>query len=137
MPGPTPSAGVPEEYAALTIAEPPVARIMLLSFISSAVPTRVGRVIMPISPSGPPSFRMASLRTRTVSPMHLIAAGWGEMIRALPALIAISALKIAVEVGLVLGTSPATTPMGTAASHILFSGISLMTPMVFASLMEA
>ena len=31
FPGPTPIAGVPDEYAAFTIAEPPVARIRAMS----------------------------------------------------------------------------------------------------------
>ena len=42
-----------------------------------------------------------------------------------------------VEVGLVLGTRPATTPTGTAASRILFSRSSPMMPMLRTSRMDS
>ena len=66
--------------------------------------------------------------------MQFSAEGWGDTISALPALTEISALKMVVLVGLVLGTSPATTPTGMATSSIFFCASSRITPMVLASL---
>ena len=114
---------------------PPVAMIMLLRFINSAVPPMVGMVIMVTSPSGAPASMAAAFRMRTASPMQFRALGWGETISALPALTEISALKMVVLVGLVLGTRPATTPTGMATSSIFFCVSSRMMPMVFSSLM--
>ena len=42
LPAPTPSAGLPEEYAARTMPGPPVARMMSASRISSPVSSRLG-----------------------------------------------------------------------------------------------
>ena len=54
---------------------------------------------------------------------------------AFPALMAISDLYNAVEVGFVEGISPAITPTGTAMVRILCSSSRLSSPMVFISLM--
>jgi hypothetical protein len=54
--------------------------------------------------------------TRTASALHFAADGCGATITPLRALTAISTLYIAVEVGLVLGVSAATTPIGQAMS---------------------
>jgi hypothetical protein len=56
--------------------------------------------------------------------MHLRAEGWGLMTMASRALMARSALKIAVEVGFVDGMIAATTPMGSAISVMPFSASS-------------
>ena len=51
LPAPTPSAGVPELYAALTMPGPPVARMRSQIFISSLVPSMVG-MVMQLTRSG-------------------------------------------------------------------------------------
>jgi hypothetical protein len=68
------------------------------------------------SPRGIPARSPASAMMRTVSTQHFAADGWGATMMPLRALTAISTLKMAVEVGLVLGVSAATTPIGQAMS---------------------
>ena len=58
--------------------------------------------------------------TRAVSLIHFAADGCGESTIAFRDLIAIRILKIAVEVGLVEGMMPATTPRGLAISTTSF-----------------
>src|ERR671927_1487630 len=70
----------------------------------------------------------ASRITRAVSLIHFAADGCGDRTMALRDLIAIRILKIAVEVGLVEGMMPATTPRGLAISITSFD--SEMTPTV-------
>ena len=137
LPGPTPSAGLPELYAACTMAEPPVARMMPVSLLdmSSLVACMVVVSMTPMRPAGAPAFAAASCTTRTAAVVHFLAPGWGLTMMALPALSEMSDLYITVEVGFVDGMIAATMPMGTAISRILFSRSSLMTPIVFMSLM--
>ena len=54
---PNTDAGVPEEYAALTIAFPPVAKIKFVSlfFINSLVACMVGVLMTETQPSGAPA----------------------------------------------------------------------------------
>src|SRR4030095_13667353 len=110
LPGPTPKAGFPEEYAARTSPIPPVARItaVCLCFMSDSVPSIVAVVMHPIASAGSPSFTPASRITFAVSLMHFAADGCGDNTTALRDLIEIRILKIAVEVGLVEGIIPAT-----------------------------
>ena len=68
------------------------------------------------SPGGIPARSPASAMIRAVSAQHLTADGWGATTMPLRALTAISILKMTVEVGLVLGVSAATTPIGQAMS---------------------
>src|SRR6266542_858079 len=103
LPGPTPKAGLPDEYAARTKPMPPVARItaVCLCFIKASVPSIVAVVIQAIASAGNPSFTAASRITLTVSLMQRAADGCGERTMAFLDLIAINTLKIAVDVGLV------------------------------------
>src|SRR5678816_3600998 len=95
---------------------PPVARItaVCLCFINVSVPSIVAEVMHPIASAGKPSLTAASRMTRTVSLIHFAADGCGESTITFLDLIAIRTLKIAVDVGLVDGTMPATTPRGLA-----------------------
>ena len=60
LPAPTPSAGLPEEYAACTMPGPPVARMISASCISSPVSSRLGNSMQPMMPSGAPALTAAS-----------------------------------------------------------------------------
>ena len=62
--------------------------------------------------------------------MQFRAEGWGLITQALRALIEMSALKIAVDVGLVEGTTAATTPIGSAISTTRVCGSSRRMPTV-------
>ena len=130
LPGPTPNAGLPDEYAARTRPMPPVARITAVSlcFIKASVPSMVAVVMQPIASAGNPSFTPASRMFLAVSLMHRDADGCGERTTAFRDLSAIRILKIAVEVGLVDGMMPATTPRGLAISTTSF--VSETTPTV-------
>ena len=75
FPGPTPMAGVPEEYAAFTMAELPVARIRSAFFISSAVLSIVSSSMQPMVPAGQPALSAASHTTRAASVMEAFAPG--------------------------------------------------------------
>ena len=66
----------------------------------------------------------------TVRVMQRTADGCGLMTIAQRAFSAISTLYIAVDVGLVDGTTAATTPNGSAISTIFLSSIRLTTPTV-------
>src|SRR5918996_5607915 len=118
LPGPTPYAGLPTEWAARTISEPPVARIKAtyLCFINSCVPCKETLVIQEIKPLGMPARSPASAMMRMVSAQQFFAKGCGAMMIAFFALTAINVLNIVVEVGFVLGVSAATTPIGQAIS---------------------
>ena len=139
LPGPTPRAGLPEEYAARTMASPPVARIMPVSgcFIRVSVDCFEGVSTTWMRWSGAPALRAASCSTLTVARMQFIAPGCGEMTMAFPAFREMSVLYMTVDVGFVLGMSATTTPTGTATSMVLLTGSSARTPMVFISLMES
>lgn len=75
LPAPTPSAGFPDEYAALTIPGPPVARIISASFISVSVSSRDGISIHPIMPFGAPAFTAASRTTFAAAIVDFLALG--------------------------------------------------------------
>src|SRR5205085_10881715 len=97
-------------------------------FISVSVPSIVAVDMQPMASAGKPSLIAASRITRAVSLMHFAADGCGDRTTVLRDLIAIRILKIAVEVGLVEGTTPATTPRGLAISTMSFD--SETTPLV-------
>ena len=78
--------------------------------------------------AGKPSFTAASRIALTVSLMQRAADGCGDSTIAFRDLIAIRILKIAVEVGLVEGMMPQTTPRGLAISTT--SLVSETTPTV-------
>src|ERR1044072_6493411 len=101
---------------------PPVASIwaVCLCFIQVSVPSIVAVDMQPIASAGKPAFTPASRITRAVSLTHFAADGCGESTTVLRDLIEIRILKIAVEVGLVEGMIPATTPRGLAISTTSF-----------------
>src|SRR5258708_6960447 len=101
---------------------------VILCFIKASVPSIVAVVMHPIASAGNPSFTPASRMAFTVSLIQRAADGCGESTIAFRDLIAIRILKIAVEVGLVEGMMPATTPRGLAISTT--SLVSLTTPTV-------
>ena len=93
---------------------PPVARMMSAERMSSAVMSRDGTSIQSMMPSGAPALMAASRTMRAASAVHSLARGCGEMRMALRVLRQMRVLKMAVEVGLVVGMTAATRPMGSA-----------------------
>src|SRR3954451_17516542 len=79
LPGPTPSAGVPERYAARTTAFPPVATITLVrgSVIRASIKGMVGSVTTCTTPAGAPAASAAAPSTRAASAHTRLAMGWG------------------------------------------------------------
>ena len=75
LPAPTPSAGLPDEYAALTIPGPPVARMISASFITRFVISRLGMSIQSIIPSGAPALTAASRTIFAASIVDCFALG--------------------------------------------------------------
>ena len=114
LPAPTPSAGFPLEYAARTMPGPPVARIISASCIRVLVISKDGTSIQPMMFSGAPALTAASSTIFAAAIVLFFARGWGEMMIAFLVFKQISDLKIAVEVGLVVGMTAATTPIGSA-----------------------
>ena len=134
LPGPTPSAGFPEEYADLTIPGPPVARMISASLITVFVSSSDGASIQPMIPSGAPAFTAASRTTLAAAIVDALAAGCGLMMIAFLVFKQISVLKIAVDVGFVVGITAATSPIGSAIFLIPNALSSSTTPHVFVSL---
>ncbi len=131
LPGPTPSAGFPEEYADLTIPGPPVARISSESLITVVVSSNDGTSIHPMIPSGAPAFTAASRTTFAAAIVDAFAAGCGLMMIAFLVFKQINVLKIAVDVGFVVGITAATRPIGSAIFLIPYALSSSITPHVF------
>ena len=131
FPGPTPSAGFPEEYAAFTIPGPPVARIISASLITVFVSSRDGTSIQPMIPSGAPALTAASSTILAAAIVQAFAAGCGLIIIAFLVFKQIKVLKIAVDVGFVVGITAATSPIGSAIFLIPYAGSSSITPQVF------
>ena len=61
-------------------------------FMRALVASRVGVAMQEMAPSGAPACRAAWATAFTVSPIHLMALGWGEKMMGLPAFIQIMAL---------------------------------------------
>ena len=68
-------AGLPLEYAALTMPGPPVARMMSASFIRRLVISRLGTSIQEIMPSGAPAATAASSTTFAAAMVDFFALG--------------------------------------------------------------
>ena len=134
FPAPTPIAGLPLEYAACTIPGPPVARIKSASFIMILVISSEGLSIQAIISSGAPAATAASSTVLAASAVEFFARGWGLIIIPLRVLSASNVLKIAVDVGLVVGITAAITPIGSAIRVIPYSLSSSITPQVVVSL---
>ena len=95
-------------------------------FVISSEGTSIHRIM----PSGAPAFTAASSTTRAASMVDFFARGWGLKIMPLRVFRQISALKIAVEVGFVVGITAATTPMGSAIFFMPAALSSSITPQV-------
>ena len=130
LPGPTPSAGFPLEYAAFTMPGPPVASIRSAPRMTAFVSSSDGTSIQPMMPSGAPAATAASRIVFAARIVELFARGCGLIIIPLRVLSASSVLKIAVEVGFVVGMTAAITPTGSAILCVPNSLSSSMTPQV-------
>ena len=136
MPGPTPSAGFPHEYADLTIPVPPVASIKLTAgwFIRALVASIEGSSIHKIQFSGAPALIAASLKYVAACTLHFWADGWNPNTITFLVFAAIIDLNIVVEVGFVTGVTPAIIPTGSAISSYPSSSFLLITPTVLSYL---
>ena len=114
LPGPTPNAGLPELYAAATMPGPPVARMMSEERMTVLVSSSDGTSIHAMMFLGQPARSAASRTMRAASMVQPFARGCGLITMALRVLSARRHLKMAVEVGLVVGMTAATMPMGSA-----------------------
>src|SRR4051812_28003691 len=121
LPGPTPSAGLPERYAARTTALPPVATITLVrgSVISASIRGIVGSVTTCTTPVGAPAASAAAPSARDASAHTRLAIGCGLTTTALRVIRLSRILKYTVATGLVDGVSASTTPAGRGTSTIL------------------
>ena len=81
--------------------------------------------------SGRPAFSAASRMMRAASMVHFLAVGWGASRMALRVFRQIRILKMAVEVGLVVGVTAPTMPTGSAMRLVPKALSSEMTPQVF------
>ena len=97
---------------------PPVARTRDTPgwFISALVAAIDGAVIHWMQSAGAPALTAASRITRAASTEDFCALGWNPKMMGLRVFIQISDLNRVVEVGLVTGVTPATTPTGSATS---------------------
>ena len=93
---------------------PPVARIRSTSAISRPVSSRLGTSIHPTMPSGAPAATAAPSTSLAAETVHPLARGWGLMMLPLRVFREIRVLKMAVEVGFVVGMTAAMTPIGSA-----------------------
>ena len=93
---------------------PPVARIMSASCMSIFVSSSDGTSIQLMMSSGAPAATAASRTILAASIVLFFARGWGLMMIPFLVFKLIKVLKIAVEVGFVVGITAAITPMGSA-----------------------
>ena len=131
LPAPTPRAGVPLEYAALTMPGPPVARMMSASFIRKFVLGSDGASTQPMMPSGAPALTAASSTIFAAAIVEFLARGWGLMMMPLRVFSARRHLKMAVDVGFVVGITAPMTPMGSAIFWMPAASSVSTTPHVF------
>ena len=88
--------------------------MMSALFITSFVSSNEGTSIHPMIPSGAPAFTAASNTTFAAAIVAFFARGCGLMMIAFLVFNAINVLKIAVEVGFVVGITAAIKPIGSA-----------------------
>ena len=93
---------------------PPVARMQSESFMTVCVRARDGTSIQLMMPSGAPAATAASRTVFAAAIVLFFARGCGEMMMALRVFKQIRVLKIAVDVGLVVGMTAAMRPIGSA-----------------------
>ena len=120
----------------MTIAGPPVARIRLIAGwrISALDSSTEGSSIQPMMSAGAPADTAASSTSLAAAQVARLARGCGLMMMPLRVFRLISVLKIAVEVGLVVGTMPQIKPIGSAMVMVPPSSSTSSTPQVFSSL---
>mmetsp|Transcript_7017 Transcript_7017/g.22223 ORF Transcript_7017/g.22223 Transcript_7017/m.22223 type:complete len:257 (+) Transcript_7017:787-1557(+) len=136
LPAPTPSAGVPLEYAALTIAPPPVASTRSACCMRSLVLATDG-LSMPMTRSAGAPIRSSAPRiSSTMSALVFCARGCGAMMMELRPLTAAMDLMTGVASGLVEGDSAPITPTGLAILTTPRSGSSSITPTDLSSMMS-
>ena len=82
-------------------------------------------------PSGAPAATAASSTSLAAETVHPLARGWGLMMMPLRVFRASSTLKMAVEVGLVVGITAPITPTGSRSFFTPKAGSSSTTPQVF------
>ena len=134
FPAPTPSAGLPLEYADLTIPGPPVASIVSTECINVFVSSNEGTSIHEIIPFGAPALTAASRTILAASIVEFFALGCGLIIIPFLVLRAINVLNIAVEVGFVVGITAPIIPIGSNTFFIPKALSSSTAPHVFVSL---
>ena len=103
---------------------------MSASFMRVLVISREGMSIHPMMPSGAPALTAASSTIFAASMVLFFALGWGLMMMPLRVFNAMSVLKMAVEVGLVVGMTAPMTPTGSAIFLMPNALSSSMTPQV-------
>ena len=132
LPAPTPSAGLPQEYAARTMAFPPVARMSATPgwFISSPDASSEGSSTHWMQFAGAPAATAASRTILAAATELRWADGWKPKMIGLRVFSAMSDLKMVVEVGLVTGVMPQMTPTGSAISVMPVISSVEMTPTV-------
>ena len=119
LPGPTPNAGLPDEYASCTSAEPPVARMSRNRRASSAPACpRARSCVMQVRMSARRAADAAASCTTLIdSATQRTDRGCGDATIPLRDLRQMIALNSAVEVGFVVGMIAATTPNGIRDLH--------------------
>ena len=133
LPSPTPSAGVPDEYAARTFACEPVATTRSAERISSCVASLVtGAGSICTRSAGAPTFASSEWMNSSSSAQVDQPLGEGATITALRPFRALRILLAGVAPGFVEGVSAATTPAARAISTMPSSGYSAITPTLFA-----
>ncbi len=122
----------------MTIALPPVARIRATPgwFIRALVASIDGCSTHWMQCSGAPAAIAASRTIRAAATDDSWAEGWKAKMIGLRVFSAISDLKIAVDVGLVTGVTPQTTPTGSAISTMPCRSSRPMMPTVLSSDIE-
>ena len=92
---------------------PPVARMTSAAFMTALVRSSEGTSIQAMMPSGAPASTAAGSTTLAASMVDFLARGWGLMMMPLRVFKASRVLKMAVEVGLVVGMTAAMMPTGS------------------------
>ncbi len=100
------------------------------SFMTRLVISREGTSIQPMMSSGAPAATAASRTTLAAAMVEFLALGWGLMIIPFLVFKAMRVLKMAVEVGFVVGITAAITPTGSAIRLMPKALSSSMTPHV-------
>src|SRR5688572_21269795 len=133
LPAPTPSAGVPLEYPARTLACEPVTTTRshcFINWLEVSLVTGFGSICT--RSSGAPMRLNSAWMYSTSFVLVDTPLGEGDEITALPHFSALIMLLAGVAPGLVEGTTAHTTPTGRAISVMPVSGISRSTPVEIA-----